>query len=84
MKHHNIKNLKIYIIEVAGGSKPVAVAAAPKPRKKKLYWKALDASKVGRDSLWAQQSGDDAADSILLDEDEFNKLFVDRSKSELY
>lgn len=56
------------------GAKAAPAAAVPKPRKKKLYWKALDASKVGRDSLWADQNDGD----ILLDEDEFNKLFVDR------
>ena len=45
----------------------------PKLRKKKLYWKALDASQVGRDSLWA-----DKDDDITLDEAEFNQLFVER------
>ena len=46
---------------------------APKVRKKKLYWKALDASQVGKNSLWA-----DKDDDILLDVDEFNQLFVER------
>jgi hypothetical protein len=44
----------------------------PKLRKKKLYWKALDASQVGSNSLWA-----DKDDDILLDEAEFNQLFVE-------
>lgn len=51
-----------------GGGKNI-----PKLRKKKLYWKALDASQVGRDSLWA-----DKDDDITLDEAEFNQLFVER------
>lgn len=37
-------------------------------------WQALDASKVGQNSLWADENDAD----IMLDEDEFNKLFVDR------
>ena len=45
----------------------------PKLRKKKLYWKALDASQVGRDSLWA-----DKDDDIYLDLAEFDQLFVER------
>lgn len=42
-------------------------------RKKKLHWKAIDASKVGADSLWAE---DDLDGDISLDTDEFNSLFV--------
>jgi Formin Homology 2 Domain/Subunit CCDC53 of WASH complex len=45
----------------------------PKVRKKRLHWRALDASKVGRDSLWADNDGTD----IFLDEAEFNQLFVE-------
>lgn len=41
-------------------------------RKKKIHWKPLDASKVGKDSLWADKDED-----IELDEDEFNRLFVE-------
>ena len=49
-----------------------AAAGKPKLRKKKLYWKALDASQVGSNSLWA-----DKDDDIMLDEAEFNQLFVE-------
>lgn len=44
----------------------------PTIRKKKLFWKALDASKITSDSLWYGQDLD-----IDLDEAEFNELFVD-------
>jgi hypothetical protein len=54
----------------AGPAKP----KAPKVRKKKLYWKAVDASKVGSDSLWAKDDDED----ITLDEAEFQQLFVER------
>ena len=50
-------------------------AGKPKLRKKKLYWKALDASQVGSNSLWA-----DKDDDILLDEAEFNQLFVESNE----
>ena len=43
-------------------------------RKKKLHWKALDPTKVSQDSLWAD--GDKDMD-IQLDQDEFNRLFVE-------
>ena len=46
-----------------------------KIRKKKLHWKAIDKSKVGADSLWADD--DDDGDDIRLDDDEFNMLFVE-------
>lgn len=58
---------------IAGGISALGSKGVPKLRKKKLYWKALDASQVGRDSLWA-----DKDDDITLDEAEFNQLFVER------
>ena len=48
----------------------------PVVRKKKLHWKALDASKVGQDSLWADK--DDEIGIKIDDEAEFNQLFVER------
>lgn len=45
----------------------------PSVRKKKLYWKAIDQSKISGDSLWA----DDDKDDIALDVAEFNQLFVE-------
>lgn len=47
-------------------------------RKKRLHWKALDASKVGDNTLWANDKDKD--DDIKLDEEEFNQLFVDRGE----
>ena len=55
-----------------------AVAKLKGPRKKKLHWKGLDASKVGRDSLWADN---DDGMNIKLDEAEFNQLFVESESS---
>jgi hypothetical protein len=49
---------------------------AAKIRKKKLHWKALDSSRVGKESLWAANDEDD--EGFQLDADEFNKLFVQR------
>ena len=47
-------------------------------RKKRLHWKALDASKVGDNTLWANDKDDD----IKLDEEEFNQLFVDSGQTQ--
>ncbi len=44
------------------------------PRRKRLYWKSLDASKVTEGSLWAD---DEEQNGIDIDEEEFAKLFVD-------
>lgn len=58
--------------------KKAALPSSPKAklvRKKKLHWKAIDASMVGKDSLWAMDDDDDA--DINLDHDEFNMLFVE-------
>ena len=49
------------------------------PRKKKLYWKALDASRVTENSLWADNEGED--EDIVVDENEFKKLFVESVNS---
>jgi hypothetical protein len=57
----------------AKGKAGPAAAAKPKIRKKKLHLKALDASKVSENCLWA----DDNDMDIMLDEEEFNKLFVE-------
>lgn len=57
---------------------PAAIKAAkksPRLRKKKLHWHALDKSKVGRNSVWAESDSDE---EFQLDTDEFNKLFVER------
>jgi hypothetical protein len=65
----------------AGGSSSSAKAKAQqqaKSRKKKLYWKAIDASQVNENSLWADPSDLD----LQFDEDEFNLLFVEPTKEE--
>ena len=67
VKSARIKSVHTALIAVGAGAK-----GGPKIRKKKLYWKALDESKVGRDSLWAEKD-----DDIALDEAEFNLLFVE-------
>ena len=61
--------------KASASSGAVGGAGKPKLRKKKLYWKALDASQVGSNSLWA-----DKDDDILLDEAEFNQLFVESNE----
>lgn len=53
-------------------------AAVSKVKKKKIYWKALDASKVSANSLWAAPGGEE---DIVMDEEEFNKLFVDTGEN---
>ncbi len=89
-----------------------AKAVVSKVRKKKIYWKALDASKMSANSLWSTGgcimifelkmscvigtspvlpsvmffnfnilSGADDANDILLDEAEFNALFVDSGET---
>lgn len=45
-------------------------------RKKKLFWKGLDADKVSKDSLWASQDQEGEV-GIELDQEEFNRLFVE-------
>lgn len=47
---------------------------SPILRKKRLHWKALDASKIDENSLWGAASDDE---DIEMDEAEFNKLFVE-------
>jgi len=56
-------------------AKKAALATSPKPkvvRKKKLHWKAIDVSKLGDDSVWAEDEVD-----IKMDDEEFNRLFVE-------
>eukprot|EP00605_Chrysophyceae_sp_TOSAG23-4_P001859 GSChrysophyteH1.ASY1.ANO1.2051.1 assembled CDS len=45
------------------------------PRRKRLYWKSIDASQVREGSLWADDG--DQGVGIDIDEEEFAKLFVD-------
>ena len=62
-------------------SGPAAVGkVAPKrgPRKKRLYWKSLDANKELDGTLWADEDEDKDLD---IDEEEFKKLFVETVNS---
>jgi hypothetical protein len=61
----------ILVEEVKAGA-TASIKVEKGPRKKKLHWKGLDASKVGRDSLWADKDDGD----IVVDEAEFNQLFA--------
>jgi hypothetical protein len=62
-----------------GGPKGgLAALAKPKPKRKKLHWKAFDASKVNENSLWAEEQEID----LELDEEEFKKLFVESAAEE--
>lgn len=62
----------------AAGPNKASAAIKPKPKKKKLHWKALDASKVHASSLWADEHEESA---ILMDEEEFKQLFVESAAS---
>ena len=55
----------------------IVIAKKASVRKKKLHWRALDETKVSDDSLWRDNENYD----ILLDEVEFNELFVERYDS---
>jgi hypothetical protein len=61
---------------LAGLMKGRGAAAQQKQRKKKLYWKAIDASQVNENSLWADPNLDEL--NIDFDEEEFNQLFVEQ------
>lgn len=43
---------------------PALKPKKPTQRKKKLYWKAIDSSKIGEDSIWFDNESND----ITLDE----------------
>jgi hypothetical protein len=69
----------ILLNEKAAGSAAGGLAKAkPKPKRKKLHWKAFDASKVDKNSLWAEEQEID----LELDEEEFKKLFVESAVEE--
>ena len=72
IKSQRIKSQRIKSVHTALTALGAGAKGGPKVRKKKLYWKALDDSKVGGDSLWAEKD-----DDIALDEAEFNLLFVE-------
>ena len=72
VKSQRVKSQRIKSVHTALTALGAGAQGGPKVRKKKLYWKALDDSKVGGDSLWAEKD-----DDIALDEAEFNLLFVE-------
>lgn len=55
-----------------------AIPVKPKPKRKKLHWKAFDGSKIDKNSLWAEEQEID----LELDEEEFKKLFVESNVEE--
>ena len=73
IKSQRIKSQRIKSVAVALTALGAGAKGAPKVRKKKLYWKALNVNQVGLDSMW-----NEAEEDIAMDEAEFNKLFVER------
>lgn len=63
--------------ETSVKKKPVIAIKKASVRKKKLHWRALDETKVSDDSLWRDNENYD----ILLDEAEFNQLFVESGET---
>jgi len=68
------------MISINDNLTPAVGKVAPKrgPRKKRLYWKSLDANKVIDGTLWADEGDDKDLD---IDEEEFKKLFVETVNS---
>ena len=59
---------------------PIAIPVKRGPRKKRLYWKSLAASKVTGGTVWADDDPD-ARLQLDIDEEEFKMLFVESSNS---
>lgn len=49
----------------------------PKIRRKKIYWNAIDKSKLQKDSLWGQIRGMFAMEKLKIDNTEFESLFTE-------
>ena len=47
----------------------------PAVRKKKLYWKTVDQSRIGADSIWHRTDAENEA--VEIDKEEFDRLFVE-------
>ena len=49
----------------------------PKVRRKKIFWSAIEESKIDDNSLWSMVRGTLDFDSLKFDQDEFESLFTD-------
>ncbi|KAL7489856.1 hypothetical protein ACHAW6_015582 [Cyclotella cf. meneghiniana] len=54
----------------------------PKVRRKKIYWRPIEESKIDDNSLWSMIKGSFDFDSLKFDQDEFESLFTDTSNPE--
>ncbi|KAL7522550.1 hypothetical protein ACHAWX_007259 [Stephanocyclus meneghinianus] len=54
----------------------------PKVRRKKIYWRPIEESKIDDNSLWSMIKGSFDFDSLKFDQDEFERLFTDTSNPE--
>ena len=59
------------------GSKAPKKEKKPKVRRKKIYWTAIDKSKVQKDSLWGQIRGMIGIEKLKIDTSEFESLFTE-------
>ena len=59
------------------GHQSVKKEIKPKVRRKKIYWNAIDKSKVKKDSLWGQIRGMVAIEKLKIDTTEFESLFTE-------
>ena len=57
--------------------KKVKKDTKPKVRRKKIYWTAVDESKIHDNSLWALSQGMVKMDSLKYDTSEFENLFTE-------
>ena len=59
------------------GGKITKKEKKPKVRRKKIYWNALDKSKVNKDSLWGKIKGLIGMEKLEIDTTEFESLFTE-------
>jgi len=57
--------------------KKKAKVVKAKVRRKKIYWNAVDTSKIGRDSIWGNMHGMFNMDQLVNDTSEFETLFTE-------
>ena len=65
--------------ELAAGTSISSNATKNQPRKKKMYWKAIEKEAIDKNSLWANDENED--EDIIVDEQEFKMLFVESVNS---
>ena len=64
----------------AGKKKVTKDPKKPKVRRKKIFWSAIEESKVDDNSLWSMIKGSYDFESLKVDQAEFESLFTDTSK----